>query len=77
MSENVCLEHGLNHEQMEVIGCPRYDELFSKREEKDGNYILILTSGLPSTVYSYFFSTSVILNFEKLMEKDIQHKMKS
>lgn len=59
-----CLEMGVQKEKIEIGGAPRYDK-FNKITKSDENYILILVGGFPSTSYSYFLSTSFLLNFEK------------
>ena len=62
-----CKDANVNLEKIEIGGAPRYEKLFSK-EKKDEDYILILTGGFPSTANSYFLSTSMILNYEKLLK---------
>jgi len=63
-----CKDANVNLEKIEIGGAPKYEKLFSK-EKKDEDYILILTGGFPATANSYFLSTSVILNYEKLLKK--------
>ena len=62
-----CLDTNTDMNKITIGGAPRYDELFLK-ENVDEDYILILTGGFPSTQNSYFFSTSFILNFERMLE---------
>lgn len=63
-----CIECGADLKKVEVGGAPRYDKLFSMKNNSE-DYILILTQGFPATAYSQFLSTSLILDFEKLLEK--------
>lgn len=69
-----CLESEVDPKKIEIGGAPRYDK-FDKISKSDENYILILVGGFPSTTYSYFLSSSFILDFEKRM-KDIFFALK-
>ncbi len=70
-----CEEANVNMEKIVIGGAPRYDKLFFK-QKIDNDYILILTGGFPSTANSYFLSTSMILNFEKLLENTLMEVKK-
>ena len=70
-----CLDANMNLNKIAIGGAPRYDELFLK-ESIDEDYILILTGGFPSTQNSYFFSTTFILNFEKMLKNTLKEVKK-
>lgn len=70
-----CIECGADLKKIEIGGAPRYDKLFSMKNNSE-EYILILTQGFPATAYSQFLSTSLILDFEKLFEKTLSEVKK-
>lgn len=69
------IDYNSDMSKIVIGGAPKYDELYLK-ETSDQDYILILTGGFPSTQNSYFFSTSLILNFEKILETTLKEVKK-
>jgi len=66
-SKNALTFHGIPKEPLVISGCPRYDILFNERENEEGENIILMGSGMPSTAFSYFLSNNVILEWEKMI----------
>ncbi len=69
LSKQICLNHNVDPKKLVSIGNPRYDELFKRKSISNEKNILIVLSGIASTAWSTFFSTSLILNYEKMFRE--------
>ncbi len=58
---------GIPEERLIISGCGRYDILFNDRENTEEKYILLMSSRMPKSKFSYFLSNSLILEWEKML----------
>jgi UDP-N-acetylglucosamine 2-epimerase len=58
---------GIPEEQLIISGCGRYDILFNDIEKTEEKYILLMSTRMPKSKFSYFLSNSVILEWEKML----------
>jgi len=68
-SKQLCLNHNIDSSKLVITGNPRYDELFRRKIISEQKNILITLSGIASTGWSTFFSTSLILKYEKMFRE--------
>jgi hypothetical protein len=69
LSKEICLNHGLDSEKLVLTGNPRYDELFKRKSCNDEKYILITLSGIASTAWTTFYSSSLVLKYERMFKE--------
>ena len=67
-SKNSLTFNGISNEQLIISGCSRYDILFNQVKKTEERYILLMSSGMPSTAFSYFLSNNIILEYEKILQ---------
>ena len=67
-SKNSLTFNGIPDEQLIISGCSRYDILFNEVKKTEERYILLMSSGMPSTAFSYFLSNNIILEYEKILQ---------
>jgi len=69
LAKQLCLNHNIDSSKLVITGNPRYDELFKRNIIPDKKNILISLSGIASTAWSTFFSTPMILKYEKMFKQ--------
>jgi UDP-N-acetylglucosamine 2-epimerase len=66
-SKKHSISDGIPEEKLVISGCGRYDILFNNIEKTEEKYILLMSSRMPKSKFSYFLSNSVILEWEKML----------
>jgi len=59
--------NGIPEDKLVMSGCGRYDDLFNNAKDNEEKYILLMSSRMPKTAFSYFLSNSVVLEWEKML----------